>query len=239
MKLIGKGLLKGLGITFKHTFEKDITIQYPEERPFLQERFRGCLAFDYTSCIVCGLCIKTCPNNVLSYETASIEGSKKKRLVSYTIDLQYCLFCNLCVEACPKSTLFFTHDFEMATDKREQIKRVYILPESAELSEAPVPQAILDHVASSGEEADPAAAKRDKLVGAMKTALLKSPQKILGKLLEMEEDLDILVEVLAADEKKREKMSELLVDDRDKARKVAGAYVTKEKRDRQKEGGEE
>lgn len=240
MKMKGQGLLKGLGITWGHTFEKDITIQYPEERPFLQERFRGCLNFDYKNCIICGLCVKTCPNNVLSYETAPIEGSKKKRLLSYTIDLQYCMFCNLCVEACPKSTLFFTHDFELATDQREQIKRVYLIPEGAQVGEEEdsTPRAITEMEAPAADEAAEAAAKRLKQINAMKTALGKNPQKVLTKLLEGEADVDLLVEVLTVDDKKREKIAELLIDDKDKARKVAGAYITKEKRDREKEGGE-
>lgn len=242
MNMIGKGLLKGLGITLGHTFEKDITIQYPEERPFLQERFRGCLNFDYKNCIICGLCIKTCPNNVLSYETSPIEGSKKKRLLTYTIDLQYCMFCNLCVEACPKKTLFFTHDFELATDQREQIKKVYVIPADAQFNEEDsTPRAITEDLGEpvqSADEASQAAAKRLKQIGAMKTALSKSPQKVLARLLEGETDVDLLSEVLAADEKKRDKIAELLIDDKDKARKVAGAYIIKEKRDREKEGGE-
>jgi NADH-quinone oxidoreductase subunit I len=131
--MYGKGLLKGLGITLKHAFEKDLTIQYPEEMPFLQTRFRGCLAFDFKKCIVCGMCTKACPNNVLSFETLEEEGSKKKKLLSYTIDLQYCLFCNLCVEVCPASCLYFTHDFELTKYKREEIKIVYHRPAELEV----------------------------------------------------------------------------------------------------------
>ena len=81
--MYGKGLVKGLGITLKHLFEKDISIQYPEQRPFLQDRFRCCLTFDFPKCIACRACIRACPNNVLSLETDPNEKGKK---TCYDID---------------------------------------------------------------------------------------------------------------------------------------------------------
>lgn len=127
--MLGKGLLKGMGITFKHTFEKkDLVVQYPEQMPHLQERYSGSLAFRFDKCIACGICTRTCPNRVLSMETAQVEGSKKKKLLSYTIDLQYCMFCNLCVEACPTDALYFSHDFELSKYNRSDIAVVYHRP---------------------------------------------------------------------------------------------------------------
>ena len=60
-------------------------------------------------------------------------GSKKKLLRSYTIDLQYCMFCNLCVEVCPSSSLYFNHNFELASFDRDAIKIVYDFPEALEM----------------------------------------------------------------------------------------------------------
>jgi len=237
MNMFGKGLLKGLGITLKHGVEKPKTIQYPEQRPFLQKRFRGCLEFDYKNCIVCGMCTKACPNNVLSFETAPIEGSKKKRLVSYTIDLQYCMFCNLCVEACPTNTLFFVHDFELSTDQRDQIKKVYTPPASAQVSVGGAEAELIPPDALQPEADAEAEAKRLKQIQAMKTALSKGGQKVLAKYVDTEEDAAILAALLQADEKKRDKVAALIVDDKEKARKVAQAFVAKEKRGQA--GGEE
>lgn len=243
--MVGRGLLKGLGITLRHTFEKDITIQYPEQPPHLEDRFRGCLNFDYKNCIVCGLCVKACPNNVLSFETAQVEGSKKKRLVRYTIDLQYCLFCNLCVEACPKSTLFFVHDFELATHQRDQIKIVYDVPVD---TEADMPADGADAVqiipaaafeAPVAEDLPAGEAKRIKLLGAMRAALLKNPQKALKTVLASEEDIAILAPLLAADEKKLAKLAELMIDDKEKAGKAAQALVARARKNQSQGGGEE
>ncbi len=233
----GQGLLKGLGLTLKHFFQREITEQYPEIMPDLHERYRGCLQFDHTKCIVCGLCINVCPNNVLSMETARMENSKKKRLVSYTIDFQYCMFCNLCVEACPASTLYFNQNFELAVADRDAIKMVYEFPEG--LTE---PDAVL----IDPEDAKPAdqdeeqkalqeqAEKEQKQINAMVTALNKNPQKILAKILEAEEDVAILTELLPKDEKIAAKIAELMVKDKEKAAKVAAGLVNKEKKNRQK-----
>jgi len=236
--MFGKGLIEGLGITLKHAFEKDITIQYPEERPYLQDRYRGCLAYDSPKCIACGLCVKTCPNNVLTLETFIPEGTKKKKARSYTIDLQYCLFCNLCVEVCPTQTLYFKHDFELSTYNREDIKIVYhrppelnLVPEGKEEASPGVKTELSDI-----SEAD---AKRFKQIEAMKTVLGKNPQKSLSKILESEEDIAIMTSLMSADDKKLAKLAELLIDDRDKAAKLAQAWVNKDKKDRPREAGEQ
>ncbi|HEX3010841.1 MAG TPA: NADH-quinone oxidoreductase subunit I [Syntrophomonadaceae bacterium] len=237
--MFGKGLLKGLGITFKHTFEREITVQYPEQMPFLQNRFRGCLEFDFTKCIACGLCTKACPNNVLKLETAAVEGSKKKKLMRYIIDLQYCMFCNLCVEACPHDCLSFNHNFELSQLKRDDIRIIYDRP--AELDQADPPAAADGQERQSSAAADEGAAqaKRIKQLEAMKNALTKNPQKTLGKLIEQEGDIEILSALITADEKKLAKIAELMIDDREKAVKIAQAFVNKEKKDRNKEGGEQ
>lgn len=233
MKMKGQGLLKGLWITLKHTFEKDMTVQYPEQMPFLQERFRGCLNFEYKKCIVCGLCTKACPNNVLSFESRQDEGSKKKKLVSYTIDLQYCMFCNLCVEACPTGTLYFTHHFELSEYQRDHIKIVYEIPQEPELPSAG-PIQLNDAPAPNEDEA-----KKQKQLTAMLTALHKNPHKVIGKLLDSETEAELLAGILLADENKLSRMALLMIEDKEKAKKVAQAFVNKELKDRAKEGGGE
>ena len=116
--MYGKGLVKGLGITFKHFFGKAITEQYPEEMPNLSNNFHGSFALDDEKCIACGICAKTCPNNVI--EIASSKGEdKKRRLDDYNMDVGLCLFCGLCVESCPTDAINFTQDFELACYARK------------------------------------------------------------------------------------------------------------------------
>ncbi|NMC27280.1 MAG: NADH-quinone oxidoreductase subunit I [Syntrophomonadaceae bacterium] len=240
--MFGKGLGKGLAITLKHALAMDITIQYPEEKPFLEDRYRGSLVYQYEKCIACGLCIKACPNRVLALETFVPEGSKRKQVARYTIDRQYCLFCNLCVEICPTATLYFSHDFELTQFRREDIKVVYLPPQPSPIvpagiggTEAP-PEAAAAEPAPAPEEADkqPApppdtaeGAKRERQVEAMQAALTKNPQKILAKLVQDEEAIELLAAMLGKDTKLSSKLAELMIADRDKAQKLAAGLITK------------
>jgi NADH-quinone oxidoreductase subunit I len=237
--MYGKGLIKGLGVTFKHFFQKEITMQYPEEMPKLQKRYRGCLQFEFEKCIVCGMCEKVCPNNVLHLDTIKPEGSKKKRLMRYTIDVQYCMFCNICVENCPGKCLSFNHNFELAQYRREDIKIVYDRPASLILKDKQEAEAAQAAAENAPVEDD----KKQKKIAALLTALTKNPTKALSKLLE-EEQAVVMSEIIAKDAKKAEKIAELMVEDMEKAKKIAVAFVNKELKDRQKaeqnrEGGEE
>jgi NADH-quinone oxidoreductase subunit I len=228
--MYGKGLLKGLGITLKHTFEKEITQQYPEQMPNLPERFRGSLQFDFPKCIACEMCTKVCPNKVLSLEAVKDEKTKKKKLLSYTIDFQYCMYCNFCVENCPAHCLSFDHDFELAEYNRENIKRIYHRPEGMDTD--------LPAEGDQGKEDQAAADKQKKQIDAMIGALQKNPQKPLAKLLENEEQAEILAGILALDQAKLEKVAQLMIEDKEKAKKVAVAFVNKALKERQKEGDE-
>ena len=220
----GQGLIKGLAITLKHFFQKEITEQYPDVMPELAPRFRGCLRFEFEKCIACGICVNSCPNDVLSFETEKRDKSKKKKLLSYTIDFQYCMFCNLCVEGCPTSCLSFDHDFELSQFKREDIKKIYLRPEG--LDEAQ------DSPADQEEQKD----KEQKQIAAMLKALQKSPQKVLSKLLEGEEDINILSELIQSDQKTAGKIAELIVKDKEKAVKVATGFINKDRKNRAQKG---
>lgn len=118
--MYGQGLIKGLGITLKHFFEKKITQQYPEERPVLPDRFKGSLTLKVPKCIACGLCSNACPNHVIKVESEKDENNKKK-LTGYKVMLERCLFCGFCVEACPTKALLWTKDFELTKFYRNDV----------------------------------------------------------------------------------------------------------------------
>ena len=60
-------IVKGLGLTFKHLFEKSITQQYPHTKPLLPDGYRGIMSLlrydDGTErCVGCALCEIACPS---------------------------------------------------------------------------------------------------------------------------------------------------------------------------------
>ena len=230
--MYGKGLIKGMWTTLKHLFEWDITVQYPEEMPYLQPRYRGHLIFAMDKCIACGLCVKSCPNNVLELQDARDEATKKKKVLAFSIDHQYCMFCNLCVEACPTDSLYFNHDFELSQYRRDDIKVVYERPAGMDIvASQPVDEA------AGAETADED--KKAKQIAAMINAVKKNPVKVLSRFVADEGQAEILAGILTDDEAKLEKLAPLMVEDKEKAAKIAKAFVAKELKAREKGGSEE
>ena len=156
--MFGSGLLKGMGITFKHavdTFRDDarrvpsryedshklpgnrriieqpidqeglFTIQYPEEKRLLPERFRyiPMLIWDTQKhedrCTACGICAKVCPPQCIWIVRDSDEnGRPVARPAEFFIDAAVCMSCAFCVEFCPFDAIKMNHDYELAVYDR-------------------------------------------------------------------------------------------------------------------------
>ena len=111
--MYGTGLLKGLAVTGKHWFQREITEQYPEQRPDLPPASQGFFDYEASKCIACGLCERACPNHVITVESEKNEAGKKV-VTAYKMQVEYCLFCGLCIEACPTKALKNANNFEIA-----------------------------------------------------------------------------------------------------------------------------
>lgn len=115
---MSKALMKGLALTLKMFFRRPVTVEYPDEKRPVPERFRGrpmLLAREDGSarCVACGLCEKICPS--LCIAVVSETGPDGIRtLAGYTLDLNRCSFCGLCVEACPVEAIAMSAEYELA-----------------------------------------------------------------------------------------------------------------------------
>jgi len=118
--MFGTGLLKGLSLTFKVMFAPKITEQYPDERPFIDHRWRGSFQLDKEACICCGMCVNACPNRAIVMDATKSQDGRRV-LARYEINFERCLVCGLCVEACPQGCLRFTREYELATYSREDV----------------------------------------------------------------------------------------------------------------------
>ncbi|MCI9596811.1 MAG: 4Fe-4S binding protein [Firmicutes bacterium] len=92
---IGKVVLKSL-------FKKPATLMYPVVPRQWQERTRGHIGIDESSCIVCGICAKKCPANAITV-------NRNKR--TWSIERMQCIQCNCCVEVCPKTCLTMENQY--------------------------------------------------------------------------------------------------------------------------------
>jgi NADH-quinone oxidoreductase subunit I len=150
--MFGTGLLKGLGVTFKrmadtyiddvkhipsrYAYGKDairqtpdekglFTIQYPEEKRELPERFRYIPMLIYDTpkqedrCTACGICAKVCPPQCIWIVRDTDESGKPiPRPGEFYIDASICMSCGFCAEFCPFDAIKMNHDYELAVYDR-------------------------------------------------------------------------------------------------------------------------
>ena len=98
-------LFKGLKLTGRYFWSKNITIQFPEEKTPLSPRFRGLHALrryenGEERCIACKLCEAVCPAMAITIES-DVRNDGSRRTTRYDIDLTKCIFCGFCEESCP------------------------------------------------------------------------------------------------------------------------------------------
>lgn len=157
--MYGLGILKGLGITLKHfaaTYVDDFkwgvrryrtdegfaarqspdtrglfTVQYPEEKIAVPERFRYIPflvvndaddpeAPGHIWCTSCGICAKVCPPQCIWIvrTTDPESGRPKPEPAEFYIDIDICMNCGYCAEYCPFDAIKMDHDYEIASYDR-------------------------------------------------------------------------------------------------------------------------
>lgn len=115
-------VVTGMKVTGKYLIKKPVTVQYPEQKCVIPDRYRGILMCDTDKCIACMQCVNICPVSCISIDSVKVEGQKKKQINKFVIDVNRCIFCGLCVEVCPASAIQFTKDYEHSvTDRKELI----------------------------------------------------------------------------------------------------------------------
>lgn len=127
-------ILVGMKLTLTYFFSKPVTMQYPDERWTLPERFRGMVKCDTDKCIACLVCANTCPvscitiesekaeipKSVLNVETGK-EVKKIKDITKFQIDISRCLYCGLCTEGCPTGAIQMSHEYETSCHSRQEM----------------------------------------------------------------------------------------------------------------------
>lgn len=84
------------GTVLKNLFSKPVTVNYPKEPAVYPERSRGHIEIDMDSCILCGLCMRSCHSGALAVDRAA---------GTWSIDRFDCIQCGYCAQKCPKQCL--------------------------------------------------------------------------------------------------------------------------------------
>ena len=117
--------LRSLWNVFLHTFRPRVTVEYPEEKPYLAPRYRGRIVLTRDPdgeerCVACNLCAVACPVDCIALQKAEDEHGRWYPEF-FRINFSRCIFCGFCEEACPTYAIQLTPDFEMSEYERKNI----------------------------------------------------------------------------------------------------------------------
>ncbi len=121
-------LIKGMWVSFWHMLPRPVTVQYPEQRPYIYPRYHGRHILGrhedgLEKCVACALCASACPTGAIYVEagenTEAERHSPGERYARvYQVNLLRCIFCGFCQEVCPTGAVTLGPKFELAEYSR-------------------------------------------------------------------------------------------------------------------------
>ena len=110
---------------FRHTFHRRVTVQYPDEKPYLPPRWRGRIVLTRDPdgeerCVACYLCAIACPVDCIALQATEDEYGRRYPEF-FRINFSRCILCGYCEEACPTYAIQLTPDIEMGEYDRQNM----------------------------------------------------------------------------------------------------------------------
>lgn len=151
--MFAKEIARGLATTLREMVSKPVTIQYPEEKRPVHQRFKGrhvLKRYDngLEKCIGCSLCSAACPADAIfveaAYNTDDERYSPGERYASvYQINMLRCIFCGYCEDACPTEAIVLGDNYELSFyDRKDSIYPKAMLIEPVSEGGYPTPQKV-------------------------------------------------------------------------------------------------
>ena len=98
---------------FKHLFKLAVTLEYPEKKASMGDKFRG-KPIVSSDCSKCGTCKRVCPSGAIKIQDKE-----------FIINLKKCIFCGNCSFYCPKGVIKMSAAYELATNNIEDLELIY------------------------------------------------------------------------------------------------------------------
>ena len=116
-------IYKGMAVTLKSLFAPAVTLQYPNQKMPMKERFRGMVDLRPPDCVICYQCIKICPTAAIDLAHQQLLVPEKKNVITkFTFDAELCCFCGLCEEICPTDAMYLNKMYEVSTYTHGELK---------------------------------------------------------------------------------------------------------------------
>jgi NADH-quinone oxidoreductase subunit I len=159
-------VLVGMRITWRHLFQRKVTLHYPEEKWVLPPRSRMRLFMKYEDCIGCGQCVRACPVQCIYLKAEkrapaapaiyAANGQPIKLDVTvFDIDMSLCCYCNLCTYPCPTDCIYMTPEYEFATTDLTQHLYHFAKKDAKFLTVNPKPKPAAAAAPAAGAPATP------------------------------------------------------------------------------------